>query len=93
MGIQTQQLKSAKNHGLFIAHGANGKLADLALSKVCDLNTPSDRAPKELQNACFNFEKYHSKLKLWALKDDYQNRTTKKTHKAYGAKAKAAASF
>ncbi len=39
-----------------IAHGAKGKLPDLAPSKVLDLNTPCDRAPQELQNACFTFD-------------------------------------
>ncbi len=63
------------------------KLADMAASKVPDLNIPSERATKELQNACFNFEIGHSKLKLWPLKDTAKIGQKPKAN-VHGAKAK-----
>ena len=49
------------------------KLVNLAPTKVLDLNAPCHRDFQELQNEYLSFENDHSKLKLWALKDSYQN--------------------
>ena len=54
------------------------KFVNLAPSKVLDLNTPCHRASQELQNEYLSFENDHSKLKLWALKDSYQNQRNTK---------------
>ncbi len=47
--------------------------------------TPSERVFKELQNPCYIFENDYFKLKLWALKDSYQNQ---RNTKGQGTKAK-----
>ncbi len=59
--------KSEKNQRLYIANGMKAKMGRFGFVRNWDLNIPSERPIKELQNARFSFEIGHSKLKLWVL--------------------------